>query len=369
MSFEDYRFGAIIMRTGYLLLLSAIVFGAACRNDSPPLGSGDGDGPAWLVPSEEVVDGGVGKDGIPAISNPEFLSAAAADYLKDEDLVVGILIGDEARAYPHRILDWHEVVNDQIEDIYFSITFCPLTGSGIGWNRRLNGLRTTFGVSGLLYNSNLILYDRATDSNWSQMGLQCVNGLWVGQAVEIVPTLETTWSTWREMYPKTRALNNQSDFFFHTYQYSYYLDYRTNNDYIVFPVNEEDRRLPLKERVHGLIAGETSRAYPVKSFPDSIETINDELAGISVVVVGSGLKNFALSFERALADGTILSFQPVQDELPVVMIDNEGTRWDTFGQATDGPRKGEKLKATTSYIAYWFAWAAFHPETDIFAGQ
>ena len=123
----------------------------------------------WLIPEGLVRDGGPGKDGIPAISDPKFTQASAVDYLKDEDLVIGLKYNEEIKVYPHIILDWHEIVNDEIDEFAFALTYCPLTGTAINWNRKLNGITTTFGVSGLLYNSNLIPYDRETDSNWSQM--------------------------------------------------------------------------------------------------------------------------------------------------------------------------------------------------------
>ena len=139
------------------------------------IGGGDGS-PGWLIPVGEVFDGGPGKDGIPALSNPQLVASSEVSFLGDGDLVIGVVIGGVARAYPHVILDWHEIINDQVGGEAYSLTYCPLTGSGIGWDRALSANATTFGVSGKLYNSNLIPYDRETDSYWSQMKLQCVFG-------------------------------------------------------------------------------------------------------------------------------------------------------------------------------------------------
>ena len=121
----------------------------------------------WLIPQNEVFDGGPGKDGIPAISNPNLVGNSSINYMNNDDLVIGVKFDGEIRGYPHPILDWYEIINDKINDNYFSITYCPLTGSTINYNRDLNGNITTFGVSGLLYNTNLIPYDRATNSNLS----------------------------------------------------------------------------------------------------------------------------------------------------------------------------------------------------------
>ncbi|MEM6806653.1 MAG: DUF3179 domain-containing (seleno)protein, partial [Bacteroidota bacterium] len=148
-----------------LLILLLLPFIFSCREG----GSDD-----WLVPQDEVFDGGPGKDGIPSIDEPRFIDADAANFISENDLVVGYADGNEAKAYPHVILDWHEIVNDETNNFPHAIVYCPLTGSATGWERTIDGKKTTFGVSGLLYNTNIIPYDRETDSNWSQMSLKCV---------------------------------------------------------------------------------------------------------------------------------------------------------------------------------------------------
>jgi hypothetical protein len=319
----------------------------------------------WLIPADQVYDGGPGKDGIPALINPLFVSPSEVKYLSGEDLVIGIKIGDEIRAYPHPILDWHEIVNDEIEGTKFAITYCPLTGSGIAWERIINGKETTFGVSGLLYNSNLIPYDRMTDSYWSQMLMLCVGGELKGTKVKILPIVETTWKTWLEMYPNTKVISSLTGYD-RPYGYYPYGDYRTNHDLLFFPISYDDRRLPRKERVHGIIVKDKSRVYRILSFPDSISLINDNLNGVPIVVIGSRGKNFVVSFERELPDGTILTFTPVQDSLPIIMKDGEGNKWDIFGNAVEGPRKGSRLKQTKSFISYWFAWGTFFRGAEIY---
>ena len=161
----------------------------------------------WLIPQNEVFDGGPGKDGIPAISNPSLVGNSSINFMKNDDLIIGVKLDGEIRGYPHPILDWHEIINDKINDNYFSITYCPLTGSTINYNRDLNGNITTFGVSGLLYNTNLIPYDRATNSNWSQMKLQCVNGKLIGQTPTLIYLLETTFKTLKQAFPNAKVVN------------------------------------------------------------------------------------------------------------------------------------------------------------------
>ncbi|MBI4546530.1 MAG: DUF3179 domain-containing protein [Ignavibacteriae bacterium] len=346
-------------RNVFMILLAMITISLSC-NETPMPNTTEGD---WLIPKDQVKDGGPGKDGIPALTNPNFINAGDASYLKDDDLVLGVFINGEARAYPHPILDWHEIINDDIKGTKIAVTYCPLTGTGIGYNPVIGGQATTFGVSGLLYNSNLIPYDRQTNSNWSQMLMKSVNGRLIGTVVQTMPLLETRWDTWKTMFPETKVVSTETgyDRSYGTYPYG---SYRTS-DFLIFPISNDDRRLPRKERVHGVIVGNKTRVYQITSFSDSITTINDTFNGTELIVVGSHLLNFAVAYERTLSSGTELTFSPVQHALPVVMIDTEGTKWDIFGKAVSGARAGTQLKPLRSYTAYWFAWGTFFPGAEI----
>jgi len=319
----------------------------------------------WAIPRDEVFDGGPGKDGIPALTEPEFISAEEADYLKDDELVIGFVIGDEARAYPHHILDWHEIINDRVGEVNIAVTYCPLTGTGIGWNREIDGNVTTFGVSGLLYNSNLIPYDRKTSSNWSQIRLDCVNGKLRGQEAEVFPLVETTWRTWREMYPSTKVVSRNTGYS-RDYQRYPYGNYRTSHSYLIFPVANEDNRFPNKERVLGIVQSGSARVYSFSSFGDAVTVVNDEMNGKNIVLVGSKEDNFMLSFINDPGDGSTLSFSAVQGQYPVVMTDTEGNLWDVNGRAVSGSRKNARLGVSSSFIGYWFSFAAFYPKLSIY---
>ena len=317
----------------------------------------------WLIKKDEIFDGGPGRDGIPSVDNPQFTNVNDAPYLLDDDLVIGIKIGGTIRAYPHPILDWHEIVNDNISGQKTAITYCPLTGSAIAWKRNGVVSNSEFGVSGLLYNSNLIPYDRGSRSNWSQMKLQCVNGALIGKEIETSKIIETKYKTWREMYPSSKLLSTNTGF---GRQYGVYPygGYKTNDD-LIFPVNNQDNRLEKKERVLGLITGGQTMVFVINSFSTEISIENVSFGGGEFVVIGSSVKNFAVAYERKLNDGTTLDFTFTQDELPLVMVDNEGNKWDIFGEAIEGPRAGESLHHMKSFIAYWFAWAAFYPNSLI----
>jgi hypothetical protein len=319
----------------------------------------------WSIPVEQVFDGGPGRDGIPAVDNPEFAALSDVNYLKDDDLVIAVKFGQDVKIYPHRILDQHEIVNDELNGHKFAVTYCPLTGTGITWNRVIEGTPTTFGVSGLLYNANLIPYDRNTNSNWSQMLLESVNGELIGTKIETYLALETTWSQIQQIYPAAKVLTTNTGY---SKDYSFYPygDYKTNHDKLIFPVSFEDGRLLRKERVLGVL-NQSAKAYWIKAFGDGIKLVNDSIGGKNIIVAGSTAKNFAVAFEKSLSGSNEkLTFAPVQNSLPIIMTDNLGNKYDIFGKVVEGPAIGNSLKPVTNYMSYWFAWAAFYPTTELY---
>mgnify|MGYP002624136662 FL=1 len=163
-----------LLMTRYYLFICLFVLSFSCKKE-PIVSSSTGNSSNWLVPQAEL-EFGTNKDAIRAVDNPLFVPKEEILYMEAEDIVQVLKLEDEIRAYPINVLDWHEIVNDQINDKKVAITYCPLTGTGICWNREIDGMQTTFGVSGWLYRSNLIAFDRATDSYWSQMRMDCING-------------------------------------------------------------------------------------------------------------------------------------------------------------------------------------------------
>ena len=341
--------------TAPLLLLVAALGGCGGGggggSDIPESGT-DG----WLVPFAEVFDGGPGKDGIPALTNPQFVPIDQGDVLPNA-LVIGILDRGEPRAVPHQIMDWHEVLNADWQG------GPGLDGSALLWQAP-NDADPTFGVSGLLYNSNLILYDRQTDSHWSQMRGQAIEGVRQRQVPRSLPLVEMTIESWREMYPASTILSRQTGFS-RDYDRYPYGRFREDNT-LLFPVTPVDERLHAKTRVLGMTVNALSRAYVVDDFEADIEVINDDLGGTPVLVVGSANRRFGVAFHRRLTDGTVLTFLPSDEPLPSIVADNEGNTWDLFGRALTGPRAGQSLTHPESHIAYWFAWGAFHPGSEIF---
>lgn len=351
----------------HLLSFLSIVF-VSCEQETPVVGTSgtSGNGTAtnqWSIPANRVFDGGPGKDGIPALVDPDMVeSNAELSYLDDDDLVLGIKIGDDIRAYTHPVLDWHEIINDEIGGIPMAITYCPLTGTGFGWGREVNGQVTTFGVSGLLYNSNLIPYDRATDSNWSQMLSESVNGVNIGQNPVFYPLLETTWKQWKAWYPNTVVTSSNTGISRRYGDYPYG-DYRESSN-LIFPVENSDDRLHRKERVLGVRLGNQVKAYTIASFGDG-KIIEDELTGQRIVSVGSNAENWAVSFLDPAIDGTRLEFELTADG-PNILVDQFSNTWNVFGEAVSGPNEGALLEKPESFIGFWFAWAAFFPTVELY---
>ena len=320
--------------------------------------SGNNANSDWLIPISEVKDGGPGKDGIPSINFPNFVETndTEADFLKDTDLVIGIIKGGSVRAYPHLILDWHEIVNDSFSDNFVSINYCPLTGTAFGWKGSLNGKKSTFGVSGLLYNTNLILYDRNTDSNWSQLKLQCVNGVLIGERPSLESIVETNWGTWKTLYPETEVLSLDTGFQ-RNYDFYPYGDYKTNHNFFLFSVFPTNNELPSKERVYAIIDDEVSKVYQFTKFVNG-KAIKELFNGKDYLVVGN--ENLINSFE--LNESQLnLNFEYDFTNTKVFFKDNEGNKWSVFGEAIEGPRTGEKLIVSKAVVSYWFAIAAFYP--------
>ena len=346
--------------------LSTVValFVAACGGGG---GGGGGSVPPdfseWLIPQNDVVDGGPGPDGIPSIDNPQFDTIATSEPMNPVELVIGVRVGDEYKAYPHAIMNWHEIVNDGPDSDPFTMSYCPLTGSAVAWKGDPTHNNPDYGTSGLLYNSNLILYDRETSSLWVQMRQQSVNGPRIREVPEQIQVIETTWATWTAMYPDSLIMNEDTGTVRDYTDYPYG-DYLTSTG-LLFPVDNVDTRMHPKERVLGITDGSNSKVFQLSGFGTTTIAINEQFGSMQIVVVGNSDANFAAIYDRTMPDGTILNFTAINGQLPNVLQDDEGNVWDVFGEAVSGPRAGEQLGSTTSYIAMWFAWVTFFPNAEI----
>lgn len=360
----------------FLILTFLFIFLTSCSNgnsDSSVLdtlpnieddNAGDNTGnDYWLIPKSDVKDGGPGKDGIPSIDDPIFVLAdsQAADFIRDDDLVVGIEIGNEIRAYPHRVLDWHEIVNDSFGDLFLSLSYCPLTGTAFAWESLSGSEFSTFGVSGLLYNANLILYDRLTDSHWSQIALKCVNGENIGDIPKTIKIVETTWLQWKNLYPNTSVLIGDVRFN-RNYDVYPYGPYKTDHNYFIFEASPENNALPNKERVFAIIDNDNSEVFQFNQFSGG-KTIRTLFQGKNYLLVGNENVICAFELDDSLSELTF-SYNSNLDGVGF-FTDDEGSQWSVFGEAISGPRQGTIMKPATSVVSYWFAIAAFYPNPQI----
>jgi hypothetical protein len=376
-------------RRRYLAALGAGALGALAGCTGRGLGRGPGAGTATDTPTPE--EGTVGrtptgefelpipeseitrvldKDRIPAITEPAFgPDWGQTDFeLTDDDQIIGVERDGEARAYPMRILDWHEVVNDTFAGPLL-VTFCPLCGSGVTGVREVNGQETQFGVSGRLWMSDLVMYDDLTDSLWSQILAQAIRGPETGDRIELVPSTLTTLGAWREEHPETSVLLpppisgtvGESDGV-RDYGRDPYDGYE-NIDRIGVGYNDfEDDRLHPKTLVIGIENGDAARAYPFPQVESAGGVVNDTVGGLPVVVAtdpGDSL----VAYERTV-EGETLGFERVDAR----HLRAGGSRWRVVsGRAVDGPFEGSRLtRANDVSPEFWFAWAQFHPQTTVY---
>lgn len=349
----------------FVLLLASC---GSARDQSAPRTTGSCDlSGDWLIPRDNVFDGGPGCDGIPALTNPEMATINAINFLEEEALV---LVADngpgQVNIYPHNLLDWHEIINHEADGQPLAIVYCPLTGTGIGWDRRKNGTTTTFGVSGVLYNTNIVPYDRATSSNWSQQRMQCINGERAGERPVSTNLLELRWKDAKVLYPNALVASDNTGIN-RNYRSYPYGDYRTNSENLIFPIENDDSRLPRKERVLGVMGTQVAKAYRFSSFAsEGWSMITDSFDGRDLVLVGSQSPEVTAVFDRTLADGTQLEFTLESTSDANALRDQEGNVWNLHGRAVSGPRTGEKLLAPDAMIGYWFSWGTFYPDLEIY---
>ena len=317
------------------------------------------------VPESELARG-AGKDTIASITEPAF-GPDWSDHdpsLVDESLVIGVERDGIARAYPLKMLTLHEVVNDDLGGPLL-VTYCPLCASGIVADRTVDGEALTFGVSGLLWRSDLVMYDEGTGSLWSQLLAQAIRGELTGTQLPLYPSTITTWGQWREAHtdtevllptPASKTIRGELDLQYHRNPYS---GYESSRRIGVGTHGEVDDRLHPKTRVIGIAHDGVARAYTLETLATE-RVVNDTVGGLPVVVTMIGTPMVA--YERRVG-GRTLTFERDGDHLV-----GGGSRWEPLsGRALDGPHEGRRLtSANARSPMFWFAWADFYPGTEIY---
>lgn len=323
-----------------------------------------------IIPRRDLIFS-LPRDAIPALNYPDVVSAEDADaFLDPVDLVLGVEMNGEARAYPLSIMQWHEVVNDLLGGKLFAVNYCPLTGSGLVYSSKVGSEFVLFGVSGLLYDNNNVMFDRTSNSLWSQMSEQAVCGTLAGEKAQLYPLVQSTWWAWKKLHPDTTVVSLDTGFD-RNYDVNPYIAYnRLDNTELFFPQSFVDLRRPMKEVVFGIEHDGLARAYPYPALGHRV-AINDVVNGLPVLVVYDEDARMVIAFERELHDDDLTLVLDVVDEpFPFRMTDREtGTFWSLTGMAVEGPLAGARLEPIATYSSMWFAWAAFHRGTQIYTPE
>ena len=305
---------------------------------------------------DEIMWGGVKVDGIPPLDQPKVIPAAEAKYLKKKNVVFGVYVNGEARAYPKRILAWHEMTNDRVGGMDLTLVYCTLCGSAILYDQQVGEQQFSFGTSGFLYRSNKLMYDRATLSLWSALEGVPVTGKLVGSGLQLrrLPIVTTTWGAWREAHPETTVLSLETG---HKRDYGEGVAYRDyfSTDRLMFPVPFDDRRLKNKREVLGLLLGREPVAFDTV-FLEKNTVHHDTAGGRAIVILTDG------SGANRVYDATAVTFSDWDGEATVA--DAEGKAWKVTENALVGPG-GEERERLAAHRAFWFGWHAQFPDSRL----
>lgn len=333
------------------------------------------DFPEPLIDVNRILSGGPPPDGIPPIDTPTFERVAAVDWLQEQEPVLAITVDGIARAYPIQIMTWHELVNDTFGDVPVTISYCPLCNSALAYDRRVGDRILDFGTSGRLFNSSLVMYDRQTESLWTHFNGAAVVGHLTGTELDLLPIQTTSWATFRDTNPDALVLSRETGFR-RDYGRNPYQGYDDPNGRAGFFDGELDERLPAKARVVAIRHNDVSIAVELDALQaegvlggdmggDLISVWN--VAGTSTPLesdtVFGGRDVGATGVFDSELDGQSLTFARTSDN---TIVDNEtGSIWNIFGLAIDGELAGSQLTAIEHLDTFWFAIAAFEPDTII----
>lgn len=315
--------------------------------------------------ADNIVSGGPGRGGIPAIDEPKFVPAAEAGFLNDKDFVFGLVRNGETKAYPQLVLVWHEITNDTIGGEPIAITYCPLTGSVVGFQGTAGKEPLTFNTTGNLVNSNLLMFDNETDSEWPQLLGQAIKGPKKRERLTEIPLVWARWGRWREAHPDTQVMSTDTGFSrsYGSDPYGSYEPpvggYYEPNSRPLFPImGGLDDRLPPKEVMIAIKADE-ARAAVRKSMVERARVFPFRVGGSRFVAIWDEELASARVFESAVG-GRTLRFRRGE-----FRDSTTGTTWDATGSGRQGSLAGKRLPTGEFLDVMWFSWVAFHPQTEL----
>ena len=327
------------------------------------------------VPYREIRSGGVGRDGIPPIDEPRFVSVADADeWLADAEPVIALELNSEAKAYPLQIVTYHEIVNDELAGVPVAATYCPLCNSAIVFDRTLDGTVHDFGVSGFLRNSDLVMWDRQTQSWWQQLTGEAIAGELAGAQLRFVPAQIVSWRVFAEEHPDGLTLDRPGAG--RPYGTNPYSSYDNLDSYPFLFDGDVDPRLPPKLRVAAVEINGDAVAFPYSRL-EAERVIQYEVGGEEIVVFFEFGTTSALG-RRSIPDaadvGATGVFRPALDgkrltfafDGAAIRDAGTGSMWNLLGRAVSGPLAGRQLERVNAQDHLWFAWAAFKPHTTIY---
>jgi hypothetical protein len=337
--------------------------------------------PEPLVDPGQIISGGPPPDGIPPIDEPAFVPISEADkYLDSEEPIVVLEAGGEARAYPVQILTWHEIVNDTVGGKPVVVTYCPLCNTAVSFVRVVNGVETTFGTSGRLYNSALVMYDRATESLWTHFDGRAVVGVLAGEQLEPVPSPLLAWSELKSAHPEAQVLDRERTGANRPYGTNPYAGYDNPEGFPFLFRGDVDARAQAMQRVVGVALSGEATAFTLEAVSGGEgKATNGEVGGQPIVILwksgqASALEENEVAEGRDVgsvgvflpeADGRRLTFQTEAGQF----VDQEtGSTWNIAGQATEGPLAGRALERIHHFDTFWFAWSSYQPGTALVEG-
>ena len=356
------------------LALIALVFIVLGRGIFQEAGSGwKTDFDKSAIDMDEVISGGVPRDGIPPIDNPQFVEAALAIDLSPQSPVIALEIAGDARAYPLEVLTRHEIVNDVVGGAPVAVTFCPLCNSALVFDRRVADKVLRFGVSGNLRYSDLIMWDDLTESWWQQLTGEAIVGHYRGTVLRMISSQLVSFEVFQQRYPAGKVLRGPLG----GYGRNPYIAYDSSPKPFLFSGPADDR-LFATERVLAAVIGDQALAYAFSALKES-PVVNDKVTEREIVIfwqpgAASALDagdidsskdvGMALMYDRRLPSGAALTFRHSGSRF----VDNETeSEWNIWGKATAGPLAGSRLNQLHAYPHFWFAWAAFYPDTLLYA--